>query len=117
MAKCEISVKIYFGEIEEIIKELGQLQTYKLFDGAEEVLVDINDVARVFEKHVKATSAEPERKTGKWIIWAEDRTEWYHVTCSECVEDVTATIPLIGVFPNYKALWNYCPNCGAKMEE
>lgn len=61
-------------------------------------------------------SAEPERKTGKWIIWAEDRTEWYHVTCSECVEDVTATIPLIGMFPNYKALWNFCPYCGTKME-
>lgn len=61
--------------------------------------------------------AEPERKIGKWNIWAEDRTEWYHVTCSECVEDVTATIPLIGMFPNYKALWDYCPYCGAKMVE
>ena len=69
MAKCEISVKIYFGEIEEIIKELRQLQTYKLFEGAEEVLVDINDVARVLAKHVKATTAE--QKPGKWIPVSE----------------------------------------------
>ena len=46
---------------------------------------------------------EPERKTGKWITqqfgsWAE---------CSECHE--LYDIPI--------SLSNFCPNCGAKMEE
>lgn len=65
MAKCEIPVRVYFGEIDEIIRELKQLQTYKLFDGAEEVLVEIDEVAGVLAKHVKATTAE--QKPGKWI--------------------------------------------------
>lgn len=47
--------------------------------------------------------AQPERKTGKWITqqfgsWAE---------CSECHE--LYGIPI--------SLSNFCPNCGAKMEE
>lgn len=56
MTKWEIPVKIYFGEIEEIIKELGQLQTFKLFEGAEEVLVDANEVISVLARHVKVNS-------------------------------------------------------------
>ena len=111
MAKCEISVKIYFGEIEEIIKELRQLQTYKLFEGAEEVLVDINDVAMVLAKHVKATSAEPERKTGKWQITSAYP---HNVYCSVCHKKFAQT---------HWAVWedgslprNFCPNCGARME-
>jgi hypothetical protein len=80
MAKWEISVKVYFGEIDEIIKELRQLQTYKLFEGAEEVLVDINDVARVLAKHVKATFAQPEQR---WIPVSEMLPEDEYVLVSK----------------------------------
>lgn len=57
---------------------------------------------------------EPER-TGRWIIRDNPGTGWYRITCSECGEDVTATAPCIGFFPNAKVTWDYCPNCGAKM--
>ena len=53
---------------------------------------------------------------GHWIIKDNPGTGWYRVTCSECGEDVTSTVPVIGFFPNAKAIWNYCPNCGAKMD-
>lgn len=59
--------------------------------------------------------SEPERKKGKWIIKDNPGTGWYRVTCSECGEDVTSQIPMIGFFPNAKALWDYCPNCGTDM--
>ena len=60
-------------------------------------------------------SAEPERKHGKWIMEDNPGTGWYRVTCSECGENVTSEIPMIGFIPNAKALWDYCPYCGADM--
>ena len=60
-------------------------------------------------------SAQPERKKGEWIIEDDHRSNWYRVTCSECGEDVTSTVPMIGFFPNAKVLWDFCPYCGADM--
>jgi len=54
---------------------------------------------------------------GKWIIRDNPGTGWYRVTCSECSEDVTSTAPCIGFLPNAKVIWDYCPYCGARMEE
>lgn len=45
---------------------------------------------------------EPERKKGKWN-WIS-----FNIECSEC-----------GFMPNFDStepLYNFCPNCGAKME-
>lgn len=64
---------------------------------------------------IHAPTIESERKTGEWIIRDNPGTGWFRVTCSECGEDVTSVIPLIGFFPDCKALWNYCPDCGADM--
>ena len=65
----------------------------------------------------KLPSAQPQRKTGRWIIKDNPGTGWYRVTCSECGEDVTSTAPCIGFYPNAKVTWDYCPHCGAKMSE
>jgi rRNA maturation protein Nop10 len=54
---------------------------------------------------------------GRWIIRDNPGTGWYRITCSECGEDVTATAPCIGFVPNAKVNWNYCPECGARMDE
>ena len=81
MAKWEIpTIKIYFGEIDEISKQLGQLQTYKLFEGADEKLVDVNEVMRILAGHVKVTTAEPEQR---WIPVSERLPEDgdYHDLC------------------------------------
>lgn len=59
--------------------------------------------------------AEPVRH-GKWIIRDNPGTGWYRITCSECGEDVTSNAPCIGFFPNAKVTWDYCPECGAKMD-
>ncbi len=68
------------------------------------------------EEQEKAKDAVPVIH-GRWIIRDNPGTEWYRVTCSECGEDVTATAPCIGFFPNAKVIWDYCPFCGAKMDE
>lgn len=55
-------------------------------------------------------SAEVEPvKRGKWIY--DNQFHWYRASCSECgymrATDIKAD--------NWNG-WNYCPNCGAKME-
>ncbi len=56
-----------------------------------------------------------EKRRGQWIIRDNPGTGWYRITCSECGEDVTSTAPCIGFFPNVKVIWDYCPDCGARM--
>lgn len=56
---------------------------------------------------------EPERKTGKWEHygdpeWLRDDGKPVFILCSECNNFV---------LNNASNNWNYCPNCGAKMEE
>lgn len=50
-------------------------------------------------------SAEPERKTGRWIYSPEalPGSPYGHYDCDQCDEHVP-----------YES--NYCPNCGAKMQ-
>ena len=52
-----------------------------------------DDIYKVLEE---LPSVQPKQKQGRWII------DNGCVCCSECGE------------PNME--WNYCPNCGAKME-
>lgn len=47
--------------------------------------------------------------------WEESTDDWFETTvwtCSECREDYV----LVEGTPKQN-LWNYCPNCGAKMNE
>lgn len=53
---------------------------------------------------------------GHWIIKDNPGTGWYRVICSECGEDVTSVAPVIGFFPNARVTWDFCPECGARMD-
>lgn len=59
-------------------------------------------------------------KTGKWIKMSDaDGVYW---VCSECGEDIPRIShynPQFDLFPRLESInkTNYCPNCGAKMEE
>ena len=52
-------------------------------------------------------SAQPERKTGKWI---QKGLKW---ECDQCGCRIGRAKPFSGNMWNYY----YCPNCGVKMEE
>lgn len=52
----------------------------------------------------KLPSAQPERKTGKWVDAEKAPFGMWFATCSECGKRQTLEY------------LNYCPNCGANME-
>lgn len=95
----------------------------RLIDASELIqLLCINmDSGEQFDKATHCVDAMPTVdavpvRHGKWIIRDNPGTGWYRITCSECGEDVTSTAPCIGFFPNAKVSWDYCPNCGARMD-
>lgn len=80
MAKLEIPVRVYMEEFEEIINELKHLQTYKLFEGDDKVLINCDDVVEIFADHLRAeilsgSTIEQERKKEKWIPCSESLPE------------------------------------------
>ena len=52
--KLEIPIKVDIDDMESLIDDLGHLQTYKLFEGADQILVDVDDVIKVLQSHVEA---------------------------------------------------------------
>jgi len=64
---------------------------------------------------VHLPSAEPERKTGKWIVWGGMDVSENHGRhkCSECGEFALLRYEKL---LRKEILSDYCPHCGAKME-
>lgn len=52
--KLETSVKVYFDDVQGMVNEVKRLQTYKLFEGDDMVLVDLDAVVAIMANHVKA---------------------------------------------------------------
>lgn len=108
MAKLEIPIKVDLDEIDKLIDELRHLQTYKLYEGADQKLVDLDEVVKIFAGHVKAegeqSTIKPERKKGKWDTFFSDSYKVHEigVECSCC-----------GYRTQERT--TYCPNCGAEM--
>lgn len=60
---------------------------------------------------IKALEQEPKAKTGHWkVVSAGYGDTAYICECSECKDTVW-------VYKDADRKWNYCPNCGAKMED
>lgn len=53
MAKLEIPIRVYMEELEEIINELKDLQIYKLAEGDDKILIDRDDVIKIFANHLR----------------------------------------------------------------
>lgn len=63
--KLEIPVKADFDDIQDMIDEIKRLQTYKLFEGDDMVLVDLDAVVAVMANHVKADKCSESQNS--WI--------------------------------------------------
>ena len=105
MAKLEIPVVVDISGIESLIDEIKHLQTYKLSSEDEQILVDRDDVVKIFADHVRA-NIKPERKKGKWIVVDDGIISG---KCSVCGwEAYMYEDDVVGM--------DYCPNCGVRME-
>ena len=62
--------------------------------------------ANIAKELAKLPSAQPERKTGRWIYDEERCATGIYAICSACDESIYQT-------GNFR----YCPNCGARMME
>ena len=85
MAKLEIPVIVECTEIDELIDEIKHLQTYKLFEGDEQVLIDRDDTIEIFAKHIRA-SVQPEQTEQRWKLCKDQfppRNGLYRVTFND----------------------------------
>lgn len=48
-----IPVEVNFDSISDILDDLNKLQTYKLYEGSDEILVNKADVADVLARHLE----------------------------------------------------------------
>lgn len=75
----------------------------KYYKGYEQAIMDIE------EKIAKLPSVQPKPKTGHWTERKiHEATGFFLPTCSECGK--------IQPYTHHTFRWNYCPNCGARME-
>ena len=102
------------GETDTISRQAAIAALDRRFD---EIPMELTKEILMLRKDLRELPSVQERKKGRWVIRDNPGTGWYRVTCSECGEDVTSTIPMIGFFPDAKPLWDYCPNCGCAMTE
>jgi hypothetical protein len=58
--ELKIPIEVDFDDLKSLLDDLGKLQKYKLFEGDKMVLVDVDDVADVLVKHIKAKGARPD---------------------------------------------------------
>ena len=72
------------------------------------------NVAKVWDQIKDLPSAQPERKKGKWI-YGEDEygIDGYH--CDKC--GFFVPWDYAHTFINYIEDYNFCPYCGAEMDE
>ena len=71
--------------------------------------IPANKLADAFDMAIEALQSEPKR--GTWTITDTDDGEGGeapHLICSECKSEPMAW--------SSKRFFNYCPNCGAKMD-
>ena len=74
-------------------------------------LQDYHDMMVESLSVLPSVEAEPVRR-GRWL--PDNNCYWeMRFVCSECKE--SEVVPTTG-FTRYAPIWDYCPNCGAKME-
>lgn len=114
--KLKIPVEVELNGIDGIVDEIKHLQTYKLFEGDDMVLVSLDDVAEILMNHIEAKrKSEPQRMRGRWVGCGNSD----HWKCSVC-----GTRAAFWFNEENSCEWeldmsewlsDFCPNCGADM--
>ena len=98
-----IKVKVELDGIDEILQELQELQTYKLFETDEMLLVSRADVAEILARHVRAKTAELDTSRERlWIFLYKHKNGEKRYSCPVC--NSLSDAP-----------YKHCPFCGTPM--
>lgn len=96
-----LDVKIVDDYNQFIVKDIPEPKVVKVVDLSED---SINEIAEAVVRKIK----EQEQRQIRHGHWKGKPIAGYStVRCSECGD----------VFMENSGKWNYCPNCGAKMDE
>ena len=114
MGELTVTINAKLDNILDVAKDIAKLQTYKLFEDDDMLLVERDDVVEVLKRHIKCDHAptffpDEVRGVGKWITKENGKVWWYECSCC-------GTRPLKSRWVNEETLSCYCPHCGAKME-
>ena len=86
--------------------DADSLETHEIYEGEWVRVVYADDI-----DDAPTIEVEPVRR-GRWL--PDNNCYWeMRFVCSECKE--SEVVPTTG-FTRYAPIWDYCPNCGAKME-
>ena len=92
---------------EDVISREAVIEWLKAKD-----IIKLSSQEETARKELKALPpVTPQQKYGKWIVVSDgygDRA--YICECSECKDTVW-------VYKDANRKWNFCPSCGAKMQE
>lgn len=105
----------HYHEMMAIIKsKLNQIdRLYMTVDGKEIQVVPLWNVNKILE------NAQPERKTGKWIIIDGDDSgsrSWIEFQCPNCKDTFGLESGQYDWYSELPIPWKACPMCGSKME-
>ena len=89
--------------VDEAIEMYANNAEYERTHGSLQGCMDFRQLAEWLKDYKRLKEQEP--KTGHWIVHEIESTlKW--LECSNCHCETS-----------YKIMYNYCPNCGAKMVE
>ena len=95
--------------MDEMTLTLNSPITEEQWDMIEDVDFDHTDSITFYTKHGKEVEFV-KRKTGKWFKQPFKSDKYVIFRCSECLQE--------SGFGHIESKWaNFCPNCGARMQE
>ena len=109
---CEFYEKERGDMTDDLISRQAVLD---IVDSYSESQSNVEDVTQdIISDIVVLPSVKQESKTGKWVFKNDDDRHCLIFTCSLCGERITL---LDDTLKNpQEGRYNFCPNCGAKME-
>lgn len=110
--EIEDAIRILDPETTE--EALAEIEYYGGFCGRQAKIMACDEACEIAVAAMKEKTKESLRPHGRWEKWNEtwDKPEAKgYLRCSECKDVYIRWLMLV------EGKWNFCPNCGAKMDK
>ena len=118
MAELKVKIETDLGPIEDLLEAINAMQTYKLFENDDMLLVDKADLCEILVRHVRTRRSDEQLvKCGRWVEHNYDPEYLIcDFSCSECGYFLDEYYCGEGCWPG-KTDHYFCTNCGARMSQ